>query len=91
MSRHATPLPDRFWQHVSVGGLLEEDVRAIRTMRAAGVSGPELARVFGIRFSTVYRIASGHLWAHVPVAAISDGLATCPMGLWSRRDGSHAA
>ncbi len=25
------------------------------------------------------------------MAAISDGLANCPMGLWSRRDGSHAA
>lgn len=25
------------------------------------------------------------------VAAISEGLANCPMGLWSRRDGSHAA
>ncbi len=47
--------------------LTDDDVRAIKRGLAAGVSGPQLARRFGVGNSTIYRIKNGLSWTHVEV------------------------
>ena len=46
--------------------LTEDDVRFIRGQLAAGVSGAELARQFGVKKETVYAIAIRKNWKHLP-------------------------
>lgn len=46
--------------------LTDDQVADIRRMRQAGMSGPEIAKRFGIRKQTVYQIASGQRWRHIP-------------------------
>lgn len=42
--------------------LTEDQVREIR---ASDLSGPELARRYGVKFASIYKIRDGRSWAHV--------------------------
>lgn len=42
--------------------LTPDDVRAIR---ASDLSGPALAKQYGVQFSAIYKIKDGRSWAHV--------------------------
>lgn len=53
---------ERQWQSV-----LTED--AVRSIRAAGESGRELARRFGVTASCISEVRNGKAWAHVGVTA----------------------
>lgn len=46
--------------------LTEDDIRAIRRARAAGVSTRELAERYGVRHPAISRIANRQRWQHVP-------------------------
>lgn len=43
----------------------DDDVRAIRSMRARGALYREIAAEFGLNESWAYRVATGKAWAHV--------------------------
>lgn len=45
--------------------LSEDDVRNIRKLLAEGVSGPKIARQFGVNHGAVYEIKNGKKWTHV--------------------------
>lgn len=40
-------------------------VTEIRTLRAAGLSGPKIARMVGVKRTEVYNVLSGKTWRHV--------------------------
>jgi hypothetical protein len=37
----------------------------IKELRAKGVSGPKIAKLFGVEATTIYRIVQGKTWKHV--------------------------
>ena len=45
--------------------LSDADIRAIRQLRLAGLSGPSIGKRFGIDHTQVYRICKFRSWAHV--------------------------
>lgn len=52
-------------EHNGKAKLTTAQVRALRKDAAAGLPVGELARVYGVCRATLYRIISGHTWAHV--------------------------
>jgi hypothetical protein len=49
--------------------LTEQDVLAIRDAKKRGISGPTLARAYGVTHNAIYAITSGRHWRHLPGAA----------------------
>lgn len=48
--------------------LTESDVAEIRHLRAGGLSGPAIARRYGVHSSSVYNALSGKTWRHLAAA-----------------------
>lgn len=62
--RHGT-IPDYRGERSPSSKLTADEVKAIRSMRAAGESGKELARLFGVSQQNVCDIVKRRTWAHI--------------------------
>lgn len=59
---------------VNTNKLTEQQVMDIRKSKSNGMSGPELAKQYGVAKSTINRIAKGYTWKHLPLLSIDNSV-----------------